>query len=72
MKLKENIKIKVDQLETSQLRLVDALIDSLSRGKDPYKKMGDTKNTAFLKVIELMNPNFLSSDDIILGRRERP
>lgn len=70
MKLKENIKLKVDQLEGSELRKLDSLIESLKKKRSLKKENDGSGNTAFLTVIELMAPKFLTSDDILLGRQE--
>src|SRR5690606_2750108 len=64
MKLKERIKSKVDQLEASELRVVDILIDSLAKRRTREIEKSSSDRFAFLKVIELMDPNFLTSDDI--------
>lgn len=34
------------------------------------KKAGGSENTAFQTVIDLMEPKFLTSEDILLGRHE--
>lgn len=70
MKLKEKIKSKVDQLEAAELRQVDILIDSLKKKRGLEKKKGGSEDTAFLTVIELMAPKFLTSEDILSGRQE--
>lgn len=71
MKLKENIKSKVDQLEASELRVVDILIDSLAKRRTREIEESSSDRSAFLKVIELMGPNFLTSDDISRERQDR-
>jgi hypothetical protein len=70
MKLKETIKSKVDQLDASDLRIVEMLIDSLKgRRKKEGKKL--CQIPPFLKVINLIVPGVLTSDDIHKGRQER-
>ena len=71
MKLKESIKSKVDQLEASELRVVDILIDSLTKRRIREIEEDSSDRFAFLKVIELMGPNFLTSDDISREREDR-
>jgi hypothetical protein len=71
MKLKENIKSKVDTLNPNDLRLVQMLIDSLSdKGKVKTGQPSDTKQI-YLEIIKLMKPAQLTSYDIDSGRSER-
>ena len=69
MKLKEKIKLKVDKMEAAELRQVDILIDSLEKKRSLGKKKGRKEDMAFLTVIELMAPKFLTSEDILSGRQ---
>ena len=71
MKLKESIKSKVDQLEASELRVVDILIDSLTKRRTREIERSSSDRFAFLKVVELMGPSFLTSDDIDRERQDR-
>jgi len=71
MKLKENIKSKIDRLDASELRVVDILIDSLKERRTREIAVNSSGRSAFLKVIELIGSNSLSSDDINRERQDR-
>jgi len=72
MMLKENIKAKVDKLDSYELRVVELLIDSLKR-KNPAteKKPVASKEYPYHQVIKLMEHNLLTSNDINQGREDR-
>ena len=71
MKLKEAIKLKVDQLEVSDLKVVDSFIDSLKNRRSKRREKAVADRPPYLTVIELMGSNTLSSDDILAEREER-
>jgi hypothetical protein len=71
MKLKERIKSKVDQLDPSELRIVGALIDTLKERRNAALKDAYVEKDPYLKVIEMMGTNFLTSHDILADRQER-
>ena len=71
MKLKENIKSKVDKLDPYDLRIVEIIIDSLSGKRRVRKRKTSHRKPIFLEVIKLMEPVDLTSDDICAGREER-
>ena len=72
MMLKENIKAKVDKLDSYELRVVELLIDSLKR-KNPLieKKPVASKEYPYQQVIKLMEHHLLTSNDINQGREDR-
>jgi hypothetical protein len=72
MMLKENIKAKVDKLDSYELRVVELLIDSLKR-KNPVieKKQVASKEYPYHQVIKLMEHHLLTSNDINQGREDR-
>lgn len=71
MNLRENIKSKVDQLDASELKIVGILIDGLSTRNKTEVVECHSDNSPYLKVIELLKLNFMSSTDISMGRQER-
>lgn len=71
MRLKENIKSKVDMLDPTDLRLVEILIDSLSGNRKIRTRKPSHKKPIYLDIIKLMKPAELTSHDIDLGRNER-
>jgi hypothetical protein len=71
MRLKENIKSKVDTLNPNDLRLVQMLIDSLSDKRKIRVGQPSTIKPVYLELIKLMKPAELTSYDIDSGRNER-
>ena len=71
MKLKENIKSKVDKLNYRELRIVEQLIDSLTHEEVTGEKTPASTVEHYNKVIELLGENGLSTKDIDQGRKER-
>jgi len=71
MKLKENIKSKVDKLNYRELRIVEQLIDSLTHEEVTGEKTPAASVGHYNKVIELLGENGLSTKDIDQGRKER-
>jgi len=71
MKLRENIKSKVDKLDPADLRVVEILIDSLSGNRKIRNRKTSHKRPFYLDVIKLMEPVKLTSVDIASGREER-
>ncbi len=70
MELKENIKSKVDKLDDGELRIVDMLIDSLKLRKQSPKRKLKSSQAPFLKVINLIGKEGLSTEDIYKERAE--
>ena len=71
MRLKEDIKSKVDRLNPSELRLVEILIDSLSGNRKIRVRKHIQKKPVYLDIIDLMKPAELTFNDIDSGRNER-
>jgi hypothetical protein len=71
MKLKENLKYKIDKLDSHDLRIVERLVDTLSGKKKARRKRPANNRQPYLDVIELLGCNGLTSDDIHNERKDR-
>lgn len=71
MQTKEKIKSKVDQLDPTELRIIDLMIDSLSRNRKHRKHKNNTKKRYYEDVISLLCNTGLSANDINAEREER-
>lgn len=71
MQTKEKIKSKVDQLDPTELRIIDLLIDSLSRNRKDRRQKTNAKKQYYEDVISLLGNTGLSTNDINTEREER-
>jgi hypothetical protein len=71
IKYKEDIKLMVDKLDPSELRIVKQLIDSLTSNKKPSPIRRKSTKKYYTEVIELLEGNLLTTGDIDQGREER-
>jgi hypothetical protein len=71
MNLKESVKLKVDQLDQRDLRIVYLLIDSLAGRKKTGKIKRNAQQNYYEEVIQLLGKSGLTSNEIIAGREER-
>ncbi len=71
MKLKEEIKSKVDKLDPGELRIVEILIDSLSGNRKLRCRKTTQRKNFYEDVINMIGAPGLTSVDIDFGREER-
>ena len=71
MQTKEKIKSKVDQLDPTELRIIDLMIDSLLRNRKGRRHKTNSKKRYYEDVISLIGDTGLSAKDIIIEREER-
>ncbi|MEX0780847.1 MAG: type II toxin-antitoxin system VapC family toxin [Balneolales bacterium] len=72
MKLKENLKHQIDQLNTKDLRMVKLVLDSLSENEGNIKKSSKYRNQEIVKtelniVLEAVNEQIDSFNIITIG-----
>ncbi len=71
MATKEKVKSKVDKLDPRELRIIDIMIDSMSRSRKKQQLKTDTKKRYYEEVISLIGKSGLSAGDINIQREER-
>jgi len=71
MTLKDNIKTKVDKLNTQELRIIDRLIDTLSKKRKANKHKKPKEELPYKNVIKLLNNKGLTTNDIYYQREDR-
>ncbi len=71
MKTKESVKTKIDQLDKKELRVVEAVIDSIRTRQKKRKKTLDPAKPPYKKVIRHLGGSKIGSSDIIQERQDR-
>lgn len=71
MKLKENIKAKIDRLDPEDLRAVQLLLDSLTRKRSAGSKKTKPSQRPFQQVIDILDSQQLTTENINEERNER-
>ncbi|MEX0772095.1 MAG: hypothetical protein WD038_02955 [Balneolales bacterium] len=71
MKLKENLKHQIDQLNTKDLRIIKLMLDSLPKEENDIKKSSNIRNKSFQKVINVLGKNKLTTREIHQLREDR-
>ncbi len=71
MKTKEKILSKVNLLNNNELRVVEQLIDSLSRKRKIKKQKAADVTKPYNEVIKILGNSGLSSEDINNERQDR-
>jgi len=71
MTTKEKILSKVNLLDSSELRVVEQLIDSLSRKRKKRKQKATDVTKPYNDVIKILGSSGLTSEDIYNERQDR-
>ncbi len=71
MKMKDSVKLKLDQLDNKDLREVVILIDTIRARRKSRKKPVPLVNAPYELVLKHLGSSGLSSTDILQGRQER-
>jgi len=71
MTTKEKILSKVNLLDSNELRVVEQLIDSLSRKREKRKQKATDVTKPYNDVIKILGSSGLTSEDINKERQDR-